>query len=271
MGSSMKQAPDTTKKVRKAALRMNLRPYIIGALFSLVVAIIAGTVVFYVTREKPEIPIEELIYCIDRPAAITTDTTKLTIQTIQVANVGTQPAQDVTVSIRFEDGIIVRETKIDFSTGTAAHYSMRNSGDVGVDIDVPSLLPRERLKATFLLEGVTDEDPEVSVKSAETIGGERSLLADIHSANHQAEAGAIFEMLLPILIVMQIIVVVLLLTRFRRSLSAEVSAQRWPDSEDSLFNSASFREILEILQKMPGNQQKDVIRILLEMLKLKEK
>jgi hypothetical protein len=159
---------------------MRWREILIGAAFGLVIAIVGGIVVYYVTREK-----EHLIYTIDQPVAFETDTTHLTIQNIGIANAGDSSAKHVEIVIdASRSGTEIKEQSVTSSSGPASGIMVDEKLPITVSISLNSLIPKEQIKVALLLTSKPRETPVVSVKSDASLGTQESSLTD---SQHRSE------------------------------------------------------------------------------------
>lgn len=147
---------------------MRWRELIIGGLVTLVVTIVAGVIVWYLTRE-PSLATEDLKYSTDYVALSSTNP-PLGVGNIKVGNIGGRVARNVRVVIEFPPGISIQEQRIQLSSGDAATFQRNSSADNTTDISVPTLAPGEVLTVTALINGKTKFEPTVSVKSDESVG-----------------------------------------------------------------------------------------------------
>lgn len=144
---------------------MNLKSTLFGALITLIITILGGLVVFYLT-DKGEL----LTYWYDAPAIFEKDSTSIVLQTIYLSNAGNEKATNVSAEVNYPDGIIISDKNVAFSTGKIAIFNDSIINNRSFILLVPTLLPKENIKISFILKSKLNSNPEVSVKSNSTIG-----------------------------------------------------------------------------------------------------
>ena len=149
---------------------MKWRDVVIGAISSLVVATLAGVVIYYLTKEPPTpTPDENLVYLVEKPVAFETTKTKFALFTVRAGNFGDLVATNVTVGITFDDAEII-DKKIALSSEPAGIYSVTNSTPSELGLTVPSLSPGETVVISLMLNREPDKAPTVAAKSNKSVG-----------------------------------------------------------------------------------------------------
>jgi hypothetical protein len=144
---------------------------LISALVALLVTIIGGVIVYFVTSQNSASPrAEKLIYKVDPPIVFQTETTKLSLFTVRVGNFGDLPADEVVIAINFSGDVAVVDQKVTISTEPAARYEQRSTDETELEIFIPSLLPEETLTLSVVLDGVLIAPPKLAVRSKSSIG-----------------------------------------------------------------------------------------------------
>ncbi len=191
---------------------MNWKPVIIGALISLTVTIIGGTIVYYLTRDKPTLQSEKIIYDIESPISFTTDNNKLKLQVINVQNEGGKEAENLRISIRYDKigNIKIIDKKIEFSSGPSATYTEEDVSEYGSVIIVPFLTPNEKVKISYLTEGAGYQ-PIVSIKSNKTIAEKKLVDAQIDKNTDSKIISKVTPIIIPILGVLQVLIIMIVL------------------------------------------------------------
>src|SRR3954469_19196251 len=80
---------------------MNWRDLTIGSIITLAVTVIGGLLVYFLTR--PSSNYEMIIYQIDQPATFSSEKEQLTLSTVRIGNVGNGLANNVKITILFEN------------------------------------------------------------------------------------------------------------------------------------------------------------------------
>jgi hypothetical protein len=92
---------------------MKYRELLVSAAITLFVTIVAGILVWYLTRESKIEPLtEKLEYIIEDVATFSTQQTKIGFITIKLENTGRRPALDVEFVTGFEPGTVIRERQL---------------------------------------------------------------------------------------------------------------------------------------------------------------
>jgi hypothetical protein len=171
--------------------------FLFGLISGLIVTIVGGIVVHYVTQESPRK--ERLIYTIDQPAVFETGTNNFAVQNIGIANIGQSSAKDVEIVIdTSHTGAGVKDESVTSSSGPASGIFVTGQRPGGLSISLNSLIPEERIKISLLLTSKPNAAPVVSVKSdASTATLESSLAPTLSSGGKTLE---ILDFLIPILV-----------------------------------------------------------------------
>lgn len=149
---------------------MRWKELVIGAAVTLFVSILAGVVVWLITtyRSAPSAS-EDLRYTLQNVSTFNVGTSKLGFVSLSATNSGSRVAKDVRLIARFSGGTEIREKELSLSTGGAGQY-IENKSEIGLDILLPGLAPKETLKVSLLVSGSGNLVPEVFLRSSETIG-----------------------------------------------------------------------------------------------------
>jgi tetratricopeptide (TPR) repeat protein len=150
---------------------MRWREIVVGAIVTLLITILAGIVVWFLTRE-PRTG-ERLTYSVQQLASLTGDQTTINVVVVRLSNEGTKAAHDVKGTVQFVEGLEITEAQIASSAGLSSGATKSLSQEKReLDIDIPTLAPTEVLSATLLVRGASHSDPSVGVRSSETVGTE---------------------------------------------------------------------------------------------------
>ena len=104
---------------------INWKDVVIGSASTLVVTVVAGVFIYYLTKEPPPKPAAEMVvYEIQRAGEFHSTTTKLALQTIRVGNLGDAPASQVRTVVEYASGISVVEKVASLSSGPAGVVSI---------------------------------------------------------------------------------------------------------------------------------------------------
>jgi len=148
---------------------MRWREVFVGALAALIVTILGGLVVWYMTK-APQTPSEELEYNVARIASIKADQNTLDFISIKVANLGGKAAHDVQLNLSIPEGVQVIQQQVVSSAGPIANTPVIPKAQQQATLAFPVIAPSEVVNLTVLLQSYGSVMPMVSVRSAETIG-----------------------------------------------------------------------------------------------------
>ncbi len=149
---------------------MRWREVIVGAIVTLLVTIVGGISVWFLTREQaPKWDGEKLVYNVDALGDFDLSTGRLGIFTIKAANIGNRAARDVRLTVNFPKSVQIKEKKIDFSSGPAAQFDEISDKPNALGIYIKSFAPNEAVKILLILNGDSGFDPEIGIRSSETV------------------------------------------------------------------------------------------------------
>jgi hypothetical protein len=150
---------------------MKWKSVLLGAIATLVVTILAGVAVYFLTKEPPDPPpLENLRYYVDPPVVFETAETTLALVSLRVANLGNLAAANVRIATEFESTSTILDAEIGLSSAPAATYATDTPGSSQFTVSLPVLAPDESVAITFLLDRAPDDDPTIGVKSDSTVG-----------------------------------------------------------------------------------------------------
>jgi len=224
----------------------NWRAYLIGGVVTLAVTILGGIGVYYLTVLREPVPTERLVYRLTPVVTFSESRPRVFLQTLSVKNEGSLAAEDVQVAIRYEDASGIRDSSVSFSSGPTASYIEKDSEPAGKDYTIPDLAPGEEFTASFLVETEEQTNPEVFVKSTESLGtsgatGDQDA-TEGRSAAEDLPASLLLALLLQMLLLAMLVV--------RRRVAS------WDNR-----NNVAFRLLH---QGLPGPARKLLQRIILE-------
>lgn len=158
---------------------MKWKEIILGALITLIVTIVAGIVVWNLTKEpaKPD-PKAKVVFEIDSPAHFKSKSKTLVFNTVRVGNLGNKTAHKTTISIEYPEKTTILDFTISNSSGKAAkgnHKELESKGNEKL-ILLESLMPDEVVTISMLTDGNTEDNLNVSARYEDGIG-ERGILA----------------------------------------------------------------------------------------------
>lgn len=146
------------------------RGALVGALITIVVTVVSGVAVYFITREKPAAPPHEnVIYTVEHSATFEGGNGGITFLTLNVQNIGDKAARHVRVAVPFGKPWQLRDRRIDVSSGAAALYQDKSDGNQ-IYILFDSVVPNEKLKISALLNGPGSIQPHIFIQSDDSIG-----------------------------------------------------------------------------------------------------
>lgn len=145
---------------------MDWKKISINAISALVVAIVSGLLVWWLTR--PPANQEGLIF--KQSTAVSFDVGKqaYTFSSVRVANTGDAPAKDVTLTVLNSKGATLESHSVATSRSRPMVYIRRNSQGF-LTVTLPVLLPSEALDLAVLYTARGPVVPEVIVKSSNSL------------------------------------------------------------------------------------------------------
>lgn len=147
---------------------MRWRDIFFGAIATLAVTVVAGLVLWYLTRDPPRVA--EIKYTTDDIVYFAGTPKQIGFVTVKVSNVGTKAAFDVRIILDFPSGTNIREKQITFSSSSTGAYNENTSELNIIDLFLPLLAPGEIISASVLIDNARSFKPEISVRGKEAVG-----------------------------------------------------------------------------------------------------
>jgi len=147
---------------------MNIKSTLFGVLITLIVTILGGLAVYYITDKgnKDEL----LTYWYDTPAIFEKDSSSVILQTVYISNTGNEKATDISVEVSYPSGVKISEKNVVFSTGDITAFRDSIFEEKNFSLKTAILLPNENIKVSFILKSQDYSNPTVSLKSSSSIG-----------------------------------------------------------------------------------------------------
>ena len=194
---------------------MRLRDIIFGALMTLIVTIIGGVMVYYVTRESKQPSAEKLVYSVEPIVGFETVSNKVAISNIRLANLGNLAARSVRISVEFPQAIKIIDKAVSASSGDVGGVTIDKSSEDKMLASTLTLLPDESISITLLLSAVPSDPPRVVVKSDSSLGNSGPLVGAV-GAKPISGLDKTITILIPIMIVAQTLLLFVILKVRRR-------------------------------------------------------
>jgi tetratricopeptide (TPR) repeat protein len=147
---------------------MNIKSTLIGAFIALIVTVIGGLVVYYITYKETKG--ENLTYWYDAPAIFEKDSSSVVLQTFNISNQGDIKSNGIAFEINYPEGIYISEKSVVFSSGNMTEYKDSITGKRNFMLQTPILLPKETIKISFILKSKSYRSPIVTLKSDSSLG-----------------------------------------------------------------------------------------------------
>lgn len=160
------------RRVQQSENAVNYSHIAVSSLVTLIITILAGVVVFYLTS-KPA-PKPKLYYEIVPPTSFTTDKIQTVIQSFRVWNGGNKEAEDVKISIVIPDDSEIADKKIETSGGATIDVQITQIDEHTLLTKIPLINPNESVSFAFLLNNTSKEILEVDVRGKGLVGELRS-------------------------------------------------------------------------------------------------
>lgn len=216
---------------------MNWRDVALGSVATLVVTVLGGVGVYYLTRERPRQPaFEQLVYEVPSSLFFHTEKTHLCILSWHVGNVGTAAAQDVEIGLRLDSDSKIIDSSVSMSSGPVGVHEDRLTPGPGFQVRVPNLAPSETAALSILVDTPSTPHPEVGVKSRGSIG---TAVPFIGLTQHDQAGVFTIQRLAPALVLvallLQVVILFALRPRIRAALGRLVPASRSINNTAFLF------------------------------------
>lgn len=206
---------------------MNVKSILIGAIVTLIVTILGGLIVYYVTANPNKE--EKLTYWFDRPSTFSNDSSSIVIQTIYFTNDGNEPASDISLSVEYPNYIAIIDKNVSFSSGKSFDYRDSVSNKTDYTLKARTLFPKEVGKVSFLIKGEEHEGPAINIKSTKSMGVE----VKVNDSEEKPMFDKIFQYVLFVIFFFQILIIVAFLI-FRRKIKSE------PNPSSQSVNNTAF-------------------------------
>lgn len=149
---------------------MKWKDILVGAVLTLIVTVLGGIVVYYVTKEPDDKKVERLIYSVQQSASFTGGNQDLTFTSVRVENYGGVAAKRVLLSITFKEAQI---KDFALTTNAGSKEIARKIEPKSIALTYETLVPNESVTLNLMLSSA--ERPVVTVRSEESLGVENSL------------------------------------------------------------------------------------------------
>jgi len=200
---------------------INWKDVAIGSASTLVVTVVSGIIIYYATKEPaPNPKSEHLVYEIQQLGGFQSQSTKLGIQTIRIANVGDLPASQVNATIEYPNSVTIVDKVASLSSGLAGIFSFSEPISNRLDILIPTITPGESLTVSMEIDQTEKISPDVSVKSQATVG----TLGNISPPQLPSKTenlSRVSKWLMPLVLILQIPLAFFFSRRIRRILRFE--------------------------------------------------
>jgi len=159
---------------------MKWRDVLFGAVCSLIVMVLSGVAVYYLTKEPPPPqPQERLVYDIEEPVIFEAQATRFALLSVRIGNLGDLTAENVNVGIVFEDNTEIIDMGVTLSTEPVGKFTIITSTEKVIEFQVPALTPDEVVLVSLMLNEEPTQDPIVGVKSDNSTGMEGFLARSV--------------------------------------------------------------------------------------------
>lgn len=147
---------------------MNWRDVLVGSVATLVVTILGGVGVYYLTKEKPVEKSERLVYRIEDNGQFSGKEHSIGVVTIHIENAGQETAANVTTRIWFGADLI-SDHKLIYPSGDESRIHFNQVSPKELSFTLQRLFPGEGLKIAILT-GASSAQPNVSLHSDASVG-----------------------------------------------------------------------------------------------------
>jgi hypothetical protein len=196
---------------------MKWKDVLVGAFVTLVVTVIGGVAIYYLTREPQKLaPAEQLMFEVDPPVAFESELTRLSVVNIRVKNGGDEAAKNVAITVRPTDKAKVLDRKVSLSSGPVGEFNVQAISESAVDVAIPVLTPGETVSITILLDRPARKLPTVAAKSDRSVAQPTPRVDG--RATAPSNAKEMLAKVVPAALVAQIFLLLLLFPVIRRFL-----------------------------------------------------
>jgi len=200
---------------------INWKDVAIGSASTLVVTVVSGVIIYYITKEPaPSLRTERLVYEIQQLGEFQSQNTKLALQTVRIANLGDIPASQVNATIEYPESVRIVDKVASLSSGLAGTLTVSETVSNRLDVTIPSLTPGESLTVSIQTDQAVKILPDVSVKSQATVGKPGNVSSPEPPAKAQ-NFSRTAKWLLPFLLILQLPLALYFSRRIRRILRFE--------------------------------------------------
>lgn len=148
--------------------KVKWKDVITGATITLLVTILGGIIVYYLTKEEKIEKNEDLRYKIESPVSFEGSGSKLSISNIILENTGAKKAENVKIEIH-SGSKNISEAKASSSLGGTINSEQAKITDGKVNFSIPTLLPEERISISLLLNTASLSKPDVTIRSDSSV------------------------------------------------------------------------------------------------------
>ena len=195
---------------------MNWRDIVIGFISALLVTVIGGSIVFYITKEpKNYQKTEKLMYATETIASFSAKKQKFTLFTLHLGNFGKDTARNVDVGVQFSKDTKIIDRSILLSTGPVGRYNILDDEISALKIQFPTLIPNEEVKISFMISDNPTIDPKIGIKSEKTVAIKSSLGKKNDTKNITKINEIVSKLIFPIFLISIIMIIILYRTADR--------------------------------------------------------
>jgi hypothetical protein len=144
------------------------RDIVVGALVTLFVTVVAGIIVWYVTRQ-PQPSTERLVYNLTTSATFGSDAGSITFLSAKVRNTGGKAARNVRIAGSLPSGYVLQDRRVTLSSGPAASFT-DSSSNTKLELTIPSFAPSEEADLSLLVKGPNTPNMSLGVQSDDSLG-----------------------------------------------------------------------------------------------------
>jgi hypothetical protein len=180
---------------------MKWRDILIRSAVTLIVTVLGGVIIFYLTREPKVDPKEHILYSTDGPTTFEFQNSKFTTASVLFTNGGTKAASNLRAEITFPSGHI-RDKKITSQSGADNELTTLSDATNVYSFALKRLLPTDSVKLSFALDPGTSE-PKVTARSDETIASNaKEALATHDTGRPNSLARSVLTFMIPTMILL---------------------------------------------------------------------
>lgn len=203
---------------------MNWRDAVFGGLITLIVTIVSGLAVWWLTANPlSSNASERLVYTHETISILKNEQGELQVVTIRLANAGAKAAKNVSGNVQFPSGVNITEMHAKSSADSSIKLDRQQGSDHRFRLEVSSLAPSEIITISILVRG-TQIAPISNFRSDETIATQVNFANIFDDENKWYSSKANSALIISIFVLIQLAINVVILKNLKKLIFLRGSA-----------------------------------------------